>query len=359
MIRKYFMSALAVLWLGLGSGVNAQQQDYPSVTPGRTFAFPVDHGAHPDFRTEWWYVTGMLETSEHEQIGFQVTFFRTRPAFIQNTKGAFAPTQIIFAHVALSDPKIGKLVHDQRAARIGFGVADAKTDDVDVNLKDWVLKSDGANKFRATIVASDFSLNLQFVQTQPLLLEGEAGYRKRTADPADASYYYSIPQMQVTGSITRGAGEKIVSGKAWLDHEWYSSYLDSDAVGWDWTGLNFNDGSALMAFRMRGADGAAVWAGGTFRRPDGTTVALGPKQVSFQQNKTWTSPLTEATYPTNQTVKIELPEGPREFALTPLFPDQELDGRAGRLPVYWEGAVTTTGGSGYLELTGYVDPIKL
>jgi predicted secreted hydrolase len=222
-----------------------------------------------------------------------------------------------------------------------------------------VFKGEGTNKFSATISSKNFGLDLIFNLTQPILLQGENGFSQKSPNPADASYYYSIPQLQVSGNVTQNGVVEKVTGKAWLDHEWSSNYLNTDAVGWDWTGLNFNDGSALMAFRMRRSDGSALWAGGTFRRVDGSAVTLEPQQISFQMNQKWKSPHTDATYPINQTVKIELPEGPREFPLTPLFEDQELDGRASGLPIYWEGAVTTPGGSGYLELTGYVDPLKL
>ena len=352
-----FMPILALIFLG--GGLRAELPDYPTVTRGRIFAFPTDHGEHPEYRTEWWYVTGTLDTEDHRKQGFQVTFFRTRPPVDQNSQSTFAPKQIIFAHVALSDAKVGKLLHDQRAARSGFGLAEAKIGNTEVNIKDWVLKGVGTNRFSATISSKEFGLNLIFNLSQPILLQGENGFSQKGPNPADASYYYSIPQLKVSGMVTQNGAAQKVTGTAWLDHEWSSNYLSREAVGWDWTGLNFNDGSALMAFQMRRSDGSALWAGGTFRRADGSSNTLGPQQISFQMDQSWKSPHTEAIYPINQTVKIMLPEGPREFPLTPLFKDQELDGRAGGLPVYWEGAVTTPGGSGYLELTGYVDPLKL
>lgn len=343
----------------LSGRLNAEQPLYANVTKGHVFAFPADHGAHPEFRTEWWYVTGTLDTEDHKQLGFQVTFFRTRPPIEQSNKSAFSPKQIIFAHVALSDPKIRQLLHDQRTARSGFGLAEARIDNADVQIKDWVFKSDGTNTFSANIASKDFGLDLTFNASQPILLQGDNGYSQKSPDPADASYYYSIPQLFVSGHITQNGAAQKVTGKAWLDHEWSSNYLNTQAVGWDWTGLNFDNGSALMAFRMRRSDGSSLWAGGTFRRADGSSIALTPEQISFHINQAWTSPRTDATYPVNQTLRIELPEGIREFQLTPLFQDQELDGRTSGLPVYWEGAVTTPSGSGYLELTGYVDPLKM
>ena len=351
--------AFILILMLISGNLNAEQPVYQNVTKGYVISFPSDHGAHPEFRTEWWYVTGILDTEDHKKLGFQVTFFRTRPPVNQNNQSAFSPKQIIFAHVALSDPKIGRLLHDQRSARSGFGIAEAKQGGAEMKIKDWIFNSIGTNKFAATIVSKDFNLDLRFDASQSILLQGENGYSQKSPDPADASYYYSIPQLTVSGQVTQNGVAQKVTGKAWLDHEWSSNYLNTEAVGWDWTGLNFNDGSALMAFRMRRSDGTALWAGGTFRRADGSSVTLKPAQISFQTNQLWKSPRTNATYPVSQMLKIEMPEGTREFPLTPLFQDQELDGRTSGLPVYWEGAVTTPGGSGYLELTGYVDPLKM
>ena len=356
---RNILSIFMLVFIFCSGNLNAEQPLYPNVTKGRNFSFPEDHGAHPDYRTEWWYVTGVLDTEDKRQLGFQVTFFRTRPPISQNNQSTFSPKQIIFAHVAVSDPNNGKLLHDQRAARSGFGLAEAKSGNAEVNIKDWIFKSDAENSFVTKIQSKDFSLELTFNPSQPILLQGEGGYSQKGPNPADASYYYSIPQLIVSGKVVQNGMPQTVTGKAWFDHEWSSNYLNTEAVGWDWTGLNFKDGSALMAFRMRRNDGSALWAGGTFRKADGSSVTLNQSQISFQTNQNWKSPRTDALYPVGQTIKIKLPEGEREFPLTPLFQDQELDGRGSGLPVYWEGAVNTTGGSGYLELTGYVDPLKM
>ena len=355
--------AISLIWLfatmSTFGASNAQQPVYAGVTQGRVFAFPADHGSHPGFRTEWWYVTGTFATPDDEQLGFQITFFRTRPPIDQGNMSAFSPKQIIFAHVALSDPRVGKLDHDQRVARSGFGLAGASTGNADVNIKDWLFKSDGTNRFAAKIATKNFKLDLGFEAQQSILLQGENGFSKKGPNTDDASHYYSIPQLLVSGTLTRNGEPQKVAGKAWLDHEWSSQYLNPVAAGWDWTGLNFDDGSALMGFRMRRSDGSTLWAGGTFRRTDGTVFTLEPEMISFQTVSNWQSGLTNATYPVKQSVVIKLPEGSRAFLLTPIFENQELDGRASGLPVYWEGAVTTPGGAGYLELTGYVDRPQL
>ncbi len=333
--------------------------DYPVVRPGVAFRFPVDHGAHPAFRTEWWYVTGSLRTADGRDLGFQVTFFRTRPRVDPANPSRFAPGQVLFAHAALSDPAIGRLLHDERAARAGFGLAEASVSDADVRLRDWRLRRLPDGRFATVIRANDFALALTMRPTQPVLRQGEGGYSRKGPRPEQASYYYSVPHLQVAGSVTRNGRPVRVTGTAWLDREWSSDYLAPEAAGWDWTGLNLDDGSALMAFRIRRRDGGQLWAGGSLRRADGRIVRFAPGDVRFTPTRRWRSPRTRAVYPVAQMLDVRLPEGVRRFPLQPLFADQELDGRRGGLPVYWEGAVRTRGGRGYLELTGYAAPLAM
>lgn len=337
----------------------AAETDYPVVQPGTPLAFPADHGAHEKFRTEWWYVTGWLQTGAGKEMGFQVTFFRTRPPADAANPSRFAPTQVLFAHAALSDGDVGRLLHGERAARAGFGLAEAKTGDADVVLQDWHFRRNAGGKFETHVETADFALDLTFSPTQPVFLQGEQGFSRKGPRPEEASTYYSMPHLAVSGTVTRGDTAMPVSGTAWLDREWSSQYLAPEAVGWDWTGLNFDDGAALMAFRIRGRDGGALWAGGSLRRPDGTISRFAPGDVSFTPLKRWRSPRTGADYPVEQEVAVTLPEGRRTFRLVPLFPDQELDSRASGLPVYWEGAVQTEGGRGYLELTGYAAKLEM
>jgi len=332
---------------------------YPVVRPGTAFRFPADHGAHPVYRTEWWYVTGWLRTQSNRDLGFQVTFFRVRPYSDPANPSAFAPRQIMFAHAGLSDPVLGHLLHGEVAARAGFGLAEARVGDADVHIQDWSLKRNANGDFISRVVAPDFTLSLGFHPMQPVMLQGAAGYSRKGPDPVQASHYYSIPHLAVTGTLLRDGKGETVTGQAWLDREWSSSYLTGGAVGWDWTGLNLDDGSALMAFRIRDAQGKSTWAGGSLRRANGQLIHLGPGDVGFTPLRRWTSPRTGGKYPVMQRLSVRLPEGMRSFLLTPLFPDQELDGRRVGMPAYWEGAVRTQGGRGYLELTGYAAHLKM
>ncbi len=332
---------------------------YPVVRPGINLGFPADHGAHPAFRTEWWYVTGRIKGDEGRDFGFQITFFRTTPKVDIANPSRFAPRQILFAHAALSDPKIGRLLHGERAARGGFGLAQARIGDTDVVLRDWRIRRLSDGRFETTVATRDFALSLVLRPTQPPLPQGEGGYSRKGPRPDQASYYYSLPHLAVSGRMTRGGKVQAVRGQAWLDREWSSDYLGSQAVGWDWTGLNLDDGGALMAFRIRGKNGKPIWAGGSLRRADGRITRFAPDDVRFDRSRQWRSPRTGALYPVGQVLTIKLPEGVRSWRLDPLFDDQELDARRGGQPVYWEGAVKTREGSGYLELTGYASPLRM
>jgi predicted secreted hydrolase len=333
--------------------------DYPDVTPGSEVHLPGDGGAHPAFRTEWWYVTGWLATADGEALGFQVTFFRTRPDADSGNPSAFAARQVLIAHAAVSDPRRGRLWHDQRILREGFGLAAAATGRADVHVRDWSLAEQGG-ALHTVVRAQDFGFALKLERTLPPLRNGQGGYSQKGPAPQSASLYYSEPQLAVTGTLERGGQARAVTGRAWLDHEWSSAYLDEASVGWDWIGLNLADGGALMAFRIRDASGVARWAGGTLRAADGRVRALRPAEVRFTPGRRWRSPRTGVEYP----VQWQVQAGDLALALTPLMDDQESDSRLTTGAVYWEGAVEARGehgllGRGYLELTGYGERLRL
>ncbi len=332
---------------------------YTPVTAGRPIEFPADFGSHPDFRTEWWYVTGWLTTDGGEPLGFQITFFRTKPDIDAKNPSAFAPRQLLVAHCAISDPQRGRLWQDQRIRRAGLGLAEAAVGDTDVRIDQWTLKRE-SGAYTAKIDAEDFSLDLTLSETQPPLLNGDAGVSHKGPSAAAASYYYSLPHMKVAGAIARAGRRDKVTGEAWFDHEWSSEYLDAEAVGWDWIGIDLDDGGALMAFRIRGAQGEPRWAGGTLRSADGKVQILGNTDVEFREARRWVSPRTAIAYPVQWQVRI----GTREIDLEPLMDDQENDTRLSTGAIYWEGAVRATEahrliGRGYLELTGYGERLRL
>jgi len=333
---------------------------FAPVVPGYRIRFPQDEGSHPAFRTEWWYVTGWLEAPTRKPFGFQITFFRARAEIDETNPSAFTPRQVMIAHAALSDAARGRLTHDQKLARAALGLAGADEGRVRVWLDDWTLVHEGG-VYRARIPAREFTLDLVFAQTQSPLLQGDEGFSRKGPTSEAASYYYSLPQLRVEGTVTESGRHEAVKGGAWLDHEWSSSYMDERASGWDWLGINFDDGSALMAFRMRDrATGGKFWAGGAYRTAAGVRRVFSPQEIEFVPLRSWRSPRTGAVYPVAW--RIEIPG--RRVTLEPLMNDQEHDTRTSVGTVYWEGAVTALidgkpVGRGYLELTGYWQPMKL
>ncbi len=350
--RSLLLAPLTLPWIAFAV-------DYPSVRRGAPLRFPRDHGAHEEFRTEWWYLTGWIRDQTGHESGFQITFFRNRTGLQEANPSRFAPRQLLFAHAAIADAARGRLLHDQRAARAGFDLANASAATTDVHIGDWSLVLEGS-RYRARIDAREFSLDLEFEGSEPLLLQGDRGYSRKGPRPEQASFYYSRPQLRVTGTVTLAGVAVPVRGRAWLDHEWSSEYLATDAAGWDWAGLNLDDGSALMVFRMRDQGGKTVWAGGTRRDAGGNIATFGADDIGFEPLRTWRSPRSGTTWP----VAMRIRAGGLIVEVQPLMDDQELDSRASVGTIYWEGAVRVfdagkVTGRGYLELTGYWRPMKL
>ncbi len=353
------------------------ETSYPPVVPGHEIAFPRDEGSHPDFRIEWWYVTGQLDDATRKAkspLGFQVTFFRVRTGLAADNPSSFAPRQVLFAHAAVADPVSGKLHHAQRSARTGFDLAFARESQLDVKLDDWSIRQVAPGRYVTAVHGADFDFDLTLVSTQPPLLQGERGFSRKGPDPRAASYYYSLPQLAVSGEVNVGGSTRKVSGQAWFDHEWSSDYVDEDALGWDWLGVNMADGGALMAFRMRDRQGGERWAGATLRSPSpvgavdvkfagtGEVTTFGPEAVHWAPLQSWRSPRTGVTYPVQWRVQV----GERRYRVKPLALDAELDSRPTTGILYWEGPIRlideATGqeaGRGYLELTGYGGKLDL
>jgi len=334
---------------------------YPQVVP-RSLAFPQDFGAHPDFRTEWWYLTGWLG-DRTRPLGFQLTFFRTRTDVDPANPSAFAAHQLVIAHAAIADPAHGSLLLDERIARAGLGLAGAASGDTDVKLSGWYLRRDPqTDTYHAQIAARDFRLSFAASASAPPWLQGEGGLSHKGPDALQASYYYSRPQLKVQAQLTRGAQVQKLSGTAWLDHEWSSAALAPDAVGWDWIGMNLDDGSALVAFQIRRQQTGQppVQTYGAIRDAAGRVQIAPPAEVSFAPLRYWNSSRHRTAWPVAQRITI----GTRIFETRPLMDDQELDSSLTTGAVYWEGAseLLEAGqpvGRGYLEMTGYVAPLKL
>ncbi|WP_229722689.1 lipocalin-like domain-containing protein [Xylophilus rhododendri] len=352
--------------------------------PLRVFAapaglvFPRDFGAHLESRTEWWYITGHAVQGAR-RFGFQITFFKSRVPGAQSLESRLAARQLLFAHAAITDIGGARLLHDQRMARWsglpqaqdGFGQGFASLADTDLRIgtgdSAWTLRRQGA-QLHARAVSEHFAFDLDLSATQPVLLQGAGGISQKGPLPEQNSHYYSLPQLQVRGQLQvdrqrfalDAAGP--ADNAAWLDHEWSAEIMPPGAVGWDWTGINGFDGAALTLFRLRRADGGALWAGGSWRASAQAPVQnLAPEGIRFEALRHWTSPRTGVRYPVEW--RLDTPVG--RFSLHALLDDQELDSRASTGAVYWEGiselrdAQGKAVGRGYLELTGYQAPLRM
>jgi predicted secreted hydrolase len=371
-----FATRRAWLAAALGTGALGAWPPAAQALPARTLVFPRDHGSHPELRTEWWYITGHAH-ADGQDWGFQVTFFRSRVDETRSLRSAFAARQLLFAHAAVTDVRGRTLLHDQRIARAGFGIAQADEADTAVRIGDWSLVREatphaGGGRYTARIPAGPFSLDLQFGTTQPPILQGRQGLSRKGPQPEQASYYYSQPQLDVRGTIAL-ADRRIAIGpagatgspasRAWLDHEWSEALMHPEAVGWDWIGMNLHGGGALTAFRLRRRDGSTLWASGSFRADADAALQVFEQveAMAFTPLRHWTSPRTGTRYPVAW--RIDTPAG--RFEVDALVDDQELDSRGSTGAIYWEGLSTLRDasgqgvGRGYLELTGYAGALRL
>jgi len=364
--RRYFMQALAMSYtLPISQWANSSSVIYPLVRP-RVLNFPRDHGAHPEFRTEWWYLTGWLGSGTNA-TGFQITFFRSRTQHSPDNPSRFAPTQLLFAHAALAMPEEGKLRHADVAGRVGTAGVAFNNADTKLYLANWTMARTENDRYQFYIPADTFTILLEAVPSQTPILRGNRGFSAKGSSPELASYYYSRPQLDVTAQIEiKDKSSKIKqtslikhTGVGWLDHEWSSSLLMSGAVGWDWIGINLLDGGSIMAFRIRDQAGKALFNEWDRRDQKGRVLER-HSNADWEVVGQWSSPRSFANYPIGFLIRV----GNQEFRLQTLMQDQEVDARASTGGFYYEGAVQMSHhqvviGRGYLELTGYSQAVKL
>ena len=362
------LPGLAGIEKGAATGTPTDLAESPQVKP-RPLVFPRDAGTHSDFKTEWWYLTGWGKPLASDALfGFQITFFRSRVDGTQRMQSRLAARHLLFAHAAITDVATQRMWHDQRIARWsgqapGSNPADrawASEQDTGLLLRDWSLLRTRADlQVRAS--AYGFALDLRCVATQPVLLQGQQGVSRKGPAAEQASFYYSLPQLQVSGTLTvQGRQQRLASGSAWLDHEWSEAMLAPNAVGWDWLGINLLDGSALTAFQLRDRHGAALWDGGSFRAGR-VQYTFDRGAVQFQPLRRWHSPLSQASYPVEW--QLRTPAG--NYTVRALLDNQELDSRPSTGAIYWEGLCEVRDskqalvGRGYLEMTGYASTLRL
>lgn len=366
MISPIFQS-LAMLMLGAPPLAKTTADGFAVPQPGHEFQFPKDHGAHPDFRIEWWYVTGHLFNGERKRYGFQATFFR-RAGLTKDpvpAKDGFAASPVYLAHMALLDAASGRFLHQERINRAGWDAA-SSPDTLDLRNGNWSLRFVKEAAVPDTMelrgsIRGDASFTLTLTPRKPLVIFGDKGVSRKGESETAASYYLTWPRLEVNGMLQQGAKREAVTGSAWMDHEISSGQLSPGQKGWDWACLQLDDGREVMAYRMRLADGGTdPFSTLAWIDKEGRVQHISPGPFRWETLGTWTSPQTKAVYPVE--VKITTPDPvngqPVTFTLEPLAKEQELTGALGGV-TYWEGACRVRDAAGkecgraFLELTGY------
>ena len=343
--------------LGSLLGSDADAGFARALTP-RDFIFPADHGPHPDFRNEWWYITGNLDDADGRRFGFELTIFRVAlTPTVPASPSAWRTNQVYIAHLAVTDVAGERFFVAQRYSRGAVGLAGAVAEPLRVWIDDWEITQSAGKAWRLRANDADISIDLELMPMRPPTLNGEAGLSRKSAEPGNASYYYSITRMKTDGRIRIGDQDHRVSGLSWLDREWSTSALGLDQVGWDWFALQLSDGSDLMFYQLRRTDGTQdASSGGTWVSKEGVVSKLSADDVEITVTDTWASP-RGGEYPSRW--RLRLPRFGLDITVTPVIANQELLTTVR----YWEGAVDISGtrhgepvsGRGYVELTGYAD----
>jgi predicted secreted hydrolase len=361
----FLSSSLLVVVPGLAADT---AQEFRIATEGYRYAFPRDHGAHEEFRTEWWYYTGQLTAKDGRPFGYQLTFFRRGMPRdqTQTLPSQWAVTQLYLAHFAVSDLSKGRFHFAEKISRAGLGKAGAARDGLHVWIDRWSVESPLAAPGTQTLQAADGGLAIQLTVSpeKPLVLHGADGISRKGAGIGQASHYYSFTRLATTGKLTIGNESFDVTGTSWMDHEFGSADLGKDLVGWDWFSLQLDDQRELMLYRLRRTDGSADPASsGTVIDRDGRGHHLLIGDFTLEPTSYWTSQTSHARYP--QRWRLTIPSLQLSLELVPRMAEQELSTTRSTQVHYWEGAIETTGtvegkpihGQGYMELVGYAERI--
>jgi predicted secreted hydrolase len=334
-------------------------QGFASADGSRSLHFPQDQGPHADFQTEWWYYTGNLDTPDGRHFGYQLTFFRRAllpPQQVVQRPSDWGTNQVYMAHFALTDVAADSYHAFERLSRGAAGLAGAQSVPYGVWLEDWQVSQTTTNTYQLQAQQDGWAVDLSLHDLKGFILQGEQGYSRKGAAPGQASYYYSQTRLQTQGKVVSNGVEYTVNGLSWMDHEFSTSALDKNQVGWDWFALQLDDQSELMVYQLRRRDGSIdSFSSGSYIGPDGSVHPLALQAFQIHVGGYWTSPLTKANYPAGW--MIQIPAEELVLNIEPYIPDQELHVSY----AYWEGAVKFSGthhgkpisGSGYVELTGY------
>jgi predicted secreted hydrolase len=359
-------SSLAVLLVFMVLPLSAQQ--WQLALPGYPYKFPRDHFSHPNYQTEWWYYTGNLRAQNGRRFGFELTFFRRGEHLAPSNSTVWTPDEIYLAHLALSDIEGHEFYYTERLNRAGPGLAGAGLQDRRYWNGNWQVRwiSFATEEQKLEAVCERFSLELDLKPEKPFVINGQNGVSQKGPEPGDASHYISCTRLGAAGELNYKGKDFRVTGVAWMDHEFFSSQLNSSVAGWDWFAIQLNNDEELMLYRLRKRSGAETrYSSGTFVDRQGKAHFLNASQISFTPLVTWRSPRSAASYRVKW--KISVPSLGIELTEHPDLKNQELFATNGASPSYWEGAVTYSGrvasetvqGVGYLEMTGYDRAIRL
>jgi predicted secreted hydrolase len=338
--------------------------EYRRALGGYTYSFPRDHGAHPEFRTEWWYYTGHLAAEDGRRFGYQLTFFRSAVEQQGVNPSKWAARNLYLAHFAVSDLKGKKLSLGERLAREGLGEAGAETRGLKVWIGDWEASAEGpVHRLRAR--EANFAIELRLEASKAPVIHGKDGISQKAEGVGYASHYYSLTRLQTAGTLIVAGRTLRVTGQSWMDHEFGSAQLREYQVGWDWFSLQLDNQTELMLYLLRHRDGKIdPYSSGTLVHPDGRIEHLRREDFSVEVLETWKSPRSGGVYPARWRVRV--PKAGLDVTVTPAFPDQELDTAKSTRVVYWEGASRVEGtmggkpvrGDAYVEMTGYAHPFQ-
>lgn len=354
----------------LALAVAATSTAFEQARSGYVFEFPRDYFEHPEFQAEWWYYTGNLATPEGRPFGFELTFFRVSLTPDLEVRGAWELDQVYVAHFVLTDIETGRMHKRERTNRGGPGIAGASEANRTVWNGNWSVEYLAEDRFKPTqrmwAGHDGATLSLSLVPAKPVVVHGENGISRKGGGEGQASHYLSFTRLVASGTVEVDGTKHEVEGAAWMDHEFFTNSLSGDLVGWDWMSIQLSDGTDLMLYGLRDANGRhGEFSSGTFVGTDGQVMHLTSKDVRLTPGRTWSSEESGARYPVEWAV--EVPVLDLRLEVRPLLDAQEVTSDRGYLPVYWEGAVTYSGqridrpveGRGYLEMTGYDKPFDL
>lgn len=360
----YWWGRRAQVGLSLGLLLSARfvigDGAWRQAAPGYAFEFPRDHASHPAFKIEWWYYTGNLKSASGERFGYQLTFFRIGVDPQPKNPSSWAVRDLFMAHFAITDISRGHYRFAERMNRAGAAWAGADPAHYRVWNRDWEARvdSNGAHQLRAS--DRDMKLSLALREGKPPVIHGYRGLSQKGSATGNASHYYSITRMPTQGTLAFGGEDYLVEGDSWMDHEFGTSFLEAEQVGWDWFSIQLDDNSELMLFQLRRSDGLFDrHSSGTWVGADGKTVAIASSEFDLRRGKTWRSEASGATYPVSW--QIDVPKQGLRLSVSTRVQDQELRSDRTTGVTYWEGAIDVEGtqsvrkvrGRGYLEMTGY------